>query len=192
MLYQEIRHRWYNGAESPYCRHLHKMSCDACSRVSETHLLSRHGNKGNPNGNSVVHRGEICSGESRRDHVARSRGLGRNCTQSLYRVGNHSNRSRHLFSYYLLGSNQVHEPLHVEGRSEEKHVRDRDACALNVSDSHQRGIPINECAVEGKGIIQSRAAILESSTCTSPSQLGSNEADLNAARFCRFGRLGRI
>jgi len=152
-----------------------------------------HGNKGNPNGNSFVRRGEICSGESRRDHVARSRGLGRNCMQSLYRVGNHSNRSRHLFSYYLLGSNQVNEPLHVEERSEEeKQVSDHDAYTLDVSDSHQRGIPINECAVESKRIIQSRAAILESSTCMSPSQLGSNEADLNAARFCRFDRLGRI
>ena len=87
----------------------------------------------------------------------------------------------------------MHEPLHVEGRSEGKHVRDHDACTWDVSDSHQRGIPINECAVESKGtIIQSRTAILESSTCMSPSQLGSNEADLNVARFCRFGRLGRI
>ena len=86
----------------------------------------------------------------------------------------------------------MHEPLHVEGRSEEKHVRDNDPCTWDVSDSHQRGIPINECAVESKGIIQSRAAILESSTCMSPSQLSSNEADLNAARLCRLGRLGWI
>lgn len=86
----------------------------------------------------------------------------------------------------------MHQPRHVEGRSEEKHVSDRHGCALDVSDSHQRGIPINECAVESKGIVQSRAAILENSMSMSPSQLGSNEADLNAARLFRFGRIGRI
>jgi hypothetical protein len=67
--------------------------------------------------------------------------------QSPYRVGNHSNRSRrHLSSYHLLRSNQVHERLRVEVWSEKKGIRDARGC--DALDSHQRGISINESAVE--------------------------------------------
>jgi len=78
----------------------------------------------------------------------------------------------------------VHERLHVEVQSEKKGVRDARAC--DASDSHQRGIPTNECAVERKDITGSRAAIFESSACMNPSQLGRNETDLNTARLSRF------
>jgi len=108
--------------------------------------------------------------------------------QPLSRVGNHSNRSRrHLLLYHLLRSNQVPEQLHVEVQPEEKGVRDAFAC--DALDSHQRGIPTNECTVERKDIIDSRAVIFESSARMDPSQLGRNETDLNTTRLSEFSTL---
>ncbi len=78
----------------------------------------------------------------------------------------------------------MHERLHVEVHSEEKGVRD--ACACDASDSHQRGIPTNECAVKRKDIIASCAAIFEISAAMNPSQLGRNETDLDTARPSGF------
>jgi hypothetical protein len=105
--------------------------------------------------------------------------------RSLLRVCNHSIRScRRLLSYHLLRSNQEHERLHDEVRSEDKGVRF--ACARDGSDSHQRGIPTNECAVERKNILDGRAAIFESSTGMKPSQLGRNKTYLNTATPSRF------
>ena len=105
--------------------------------------------------------------------------------QSLFRVGNRSIRScRHLLSYHLLRSNQGHERLHDEVHSEEKGVRV--ACARDASDSHQRGIPTNECAIERKNILNGRAAIFESTTGMEPSQLGRNKTYLNTASPSRF------
>ena len=63
--------------------------------------------------------------------------------------------------------------------SEERHVRI--ACARDALDSHQRGIPTNECAVERKNILDGRAAIFESSTGMETSQLGRNKTYLNTA-----------
>ena len=53
-------------------------------------------------------------------------------------------------------------------------------------DSHQRGIATNECAIERKDIIDSRAAIFEGNAGMNPSQLGRNETDLNTARPSGF------
>lgn len=108
--------------------------------------------------------------------------------KSPHRVGNHSNRSRHHLSlHHLLRSNQVHERLRVEVRSEEKGVRDARAC--DASDSHQRGISTNESAVERKDIIDIRCVIFESSADMVPSQLGRNKTNLNTARPSGFSRV---
>ena len=108
--------------------------------------------------------------------------------QSPYRVDNHSNHSRRRLSpYHLLISNRVHERLRVEVQSEEIGVRDARAC--DASDSHQRGISINESAVERKDIIDSRGVVFESSADMIPSQLGRNKTNLNTARPSGFSKV---
>ena len=81
----------------------------------------------------------------------------------------------------------MHERLRVEVRPEEKGIRDARAC--DASDSHQRGISINESAVERKDIIDSRGVIFESSADMIPSQLGRNKTNLNTARPSGFSKV---